>query len=65
MEQCIIHRKNHFLIHKAGVGLNNGTDFNPGGEGYMRLNVACPRVTLEKALKQIHAAFEKVDVKLN
>ncbi|MCK5856679.1 MAG: PatB family C-S lyase [Bacteroidales bacterium] len=41
------------LVNKAGVGLNDGTIFNPGGEGFMRLNVACPRAVLQKALEQI------------
>lgn len=47
-----------FLIKKAGVGLNDGTVFSPGGEGFMRLNVACSRIILEKALKQIYRAFK-------
>ena len=58
-------RLTDFLIQSAGVGLNDGTVFNPGGEGYMRLNVACPRETLEKALKQMYAAFKNLDEKLN
>ncbi|RLD67434.1 MAG: cystathionine beta-lyase [Bacteroidetes bacterium] len=46
-----------FLINKAGVGLNDGSIFSPGGEGFMRMNVACPRAILEKALVQISEAF--------
>ena len=49
---------NDFLINQAGVGLNDGAQFNPGGEGFMRLNVACSRALLEKALNQIVEAFE-------
>ena len=48
---------NNFLINKAGVGLNDGMQFSPGGEGFMRLNVACSRKLLEKALIQIVEAF--------
>ncbi len=48
-----------FLINRAGVGLNDGTLFSPGGEGFMRLNVACSRELLEKALNQIKTAFEE------
>ena len=38
------------------MALNDGTTFGKEGEGFMRLNVACPRVTLEKALKQLEQA---------
>jgi cystathionine beta-lyase len=48
-----------FLINRAGVGLNDGTLFSPGGEGFMRLNVACSRELLEKAMNQIKDAFEE------
>ncbi len=47
-----------FMIEKAGLGLNEGIQFGPGGEGYMRMNLACPRQTLMKALEQLKAAFE-------
>jgi len=48
-----------FFINKAGVGLNEGIQFGTGGEGFMRMNVACPKTTVEKALMQIREAFEK------
>ncbi len=48
-----------FMIEKAGLGLNEGTQFGPGGEGYMRMNLACPRATLLKALEQLKTAFDK------
>ncbi|MCX6268856.1 MAG: PatB family C-S lyase [Bacteroidetes bacterium] len=44
---------NRKLIHEAGLGFNPGTDFGPGGEGFMRMNVACPRSTLTIALGQL------------
>ena len=46
-----------FVIEKAGLGLNEGVQFGPGGEGYMRINLACPRQTLIKALNQLKLAF--------
>ncbi|MHC1776041.1 MAG: MalY/PatB family protein [Lentimicrobium sp.] len=49
-----------FMIEKAGLGLNEGTQFGPGGEGYMRMNLACPRATLLRALEQLKTAFEQV-----
>ncbi len=48
-----------FLIDKAKVGLNDGISFGNEGEGYMRLNVASPRVIIEKALNQIKEAKEE------
>ena len=43
------------LEKKAHLYLNDGTMF--GKSGFVRLNVGCPRSTLEKALKQLLAAF--------
>ncbi len=45
------------LIHEAGVGFNTGKDFGPGGEGFMRMNVACTRATLEEALGRLHSTM--------
>ena len=41
------------FLKKAGVWLHKGSTFGIGGEGYMRLNLACPKQTLTKAIKQI------------
>ncbi len=49
----------HFLVFEAGLGLNNGITFGENGKGYMRLNLACPRATLEKALTQLKSAYNK------
>lgn len=48
-----------FLVQKAGIALNDGTSFGEGGNGYARLNTACPRVVLEKALGQLKEALDK------
>jgi len=32
--------------------------FGKEGAGFMRMNVGCPRVTLERALQQLKAAYE-------
>jgi cystathionine beta-lyase len=45
-----------FFVHKAGLGLNKGTIFGPGGEYHLRLNAACPRSILELAMKQLKEA---------
>jgi cystathionine beta-lyase len=44
---------------EAGVGLNRGDGYGEGKEctGYMRLNVACPRAQLDKALDCMVRAY--------
>jgi len=42
------------LIEKAGLGLVEGSTFGPGGEGFQRMNIACPGFTIEKALAGLH-----------
>ena len=48
------------FINKAGLALNDGEMFNPGGAGFMRLNVGCPRKVLETALENLKAAIALV-----
>lgn len=43
------------FINKAGLALNDGETFNPGGEGFMRLNVGTSRATLKLALDRLAA----------
>jgi cysteine-S-conjugate beta-lyase len=47
---------NRFIIDRAGVGLNNGARFGTGGEGWMRLNIGCPRSVLKEGLKRLKTA---------
>jgi cystathionine beta-lyase len=47
-----------FFIDEARVGLNDGATFGPEGEGFMRLNVGCPRAILEEALVRIANAVK-------
>ena len=42
-----------FFVDKAGLGLNIGTMFGPGGEQHLRINVACPRAIIEQAMNQL------------
>ena len=44
------------LEDKAGVYLEGGYIFGPEGEGFMRMNIACPRHILMEALERIKAA---------
>ena len=48
---------NLLFVEDAHLALNEGTTFGKEGEGFMRLNVACPRATLEKALRQLEQAI--------
>ena len=49
------------FVKKAKVAPSSGTNYNSlhgnEGEGFVRLNLACPRSTVEKALERIKKAF--------
>ncbi len=49
-----------FFVLNAGVGMNEGSTFGPGGEGFMRMNIACSRKTLVKAMEKIEAAVNSI-----
>ncbi len=48
-----------FFVKNAAVGLNEGSQFGPGGEGFMRMNLGAPLATVKKALEQIEKAVEQ------
>ncbi len=50
-----------FMVKKAKVGLDVGTWFGSGGEGFMRINIACPSSLLEDGLNRIRIAVESID----
>lgn len=49
-----------FMIEKARVGLNAGLDYGDEGEQYMRMNIACPRATLEEGVNRIIDAVKNI-----
>jgi len=49
-----------FMNKKAKVGLDHGYAFGPGGRGFERINIACPRPLLEQALKRIEKAVNGI-----
>lgn len=49
-----------FMIEKAKLGLSNGKNFDPALEGFMRLNAACPRSILVKAMEQLEQAVKEL-----
>ncbi len=50
-------RLENFLVHKAGLAFNHGYIFGPGGEGFVRINMACSRQLLEEALQRLESAI--------
>lgn len=50
-----------FFLKEARVGLNDGIEFGKPGEGFVRLNFACPRQTLREALDRMARALQKIE----
>ena len=48
-----------FMINEAKLWLDEGTMFGPEGSGYERVNIACPRATLEEAMRRLKVALDK------
>lgn len=46
------------FVKKARLALNDGEMFGPGGEGFMRLNIASPRSVIRQALEQLKEAID-------
>lgn len=46
-----------FFLEKAKMALSDGAAFGPGGEGFVRLNFACPRSVLDEGLMRILKAL--------
>ncbi|MBI9035951.1 MAG: PatB family C-S lyase, partial [Bacteroidales bacterium] len=51
---------NEKIIGDANLGFNPGEMFGAGGEGYQRINVACPKSTLTQALDALKPVFENL-----
>lgn len=49
-----------FMIEKAKVGLNQGLSYGDEGEQFMRMNIACPKETLEKGIQQLIEAINNL-----
>lgn len=48
------------FVNKAGLALNDGEMFSPGGEGFMRLNVGTSRKILEQAMNRLQDAINLI-----
>ena len=48
------------LMEKAKVYLNAGTMYGAAGEGFMRINLACPNAVLVEALNRLNRFIESL-----
>ena len=49
-----------FIVHKAGLWLDVGHIFGKEGDNYIRINIACPKAILDKALCQLEKAVREL-----
>jgi cystathionine beta-lyase len=54
LSQTALERK---IEDNAHLWLDNGLMFGEGGQGFFRMNIACPKTTLLEALKCLRDAF--------
>lgn len=48
------------LVYDAKVGLNNGVDYGPEGEGFMRMNIGTPLSVVNEALDRIAESVKRL-----
>ena len=46
-----------FMLTRARLWFDNGQKFGPEGRGYMRVNLGCPRATVDEAIDRLTAAM--------
>ncbi|APG92203.1 MalY/PatB family protein [Sinorhizobium americanum] len=51
---------NKFMLTKARVWLDKGQKFGIEGHGFMRVNLGCPRATVDEAIRRIAAAVAEL-----
>lgn len=49
-----------FMVRNAKVAMNSGSSFGKEGNNFMRMNIACPKSTLEEALRRIEEAVNRL-----
>lgn len=52
-------QREDLIVNKAHLWLDSGAMFGPDGEGFERINIACPRAVLQKALEQLEKALKE------
>lgn len=53
-----VEQLDHKIIYEAGLWLDSGKIFGKTGDGFERINVACPRAVLQEALDRIRGILE-------
>ncbi|MHB1627478.1 MAG: MalY/PatB family protein [Bacilli bacterium] len=53
-------RLQSYIVREARVALSNGKTFGANGEGFLRMNIACPRATLQTGAERIAAALDRL-----
>jgi cystathionine beta-lyase len=51
-------QREDLIVNKARLWIDSGAIFGIDGEGFERINIACPRATLEKAMNSLKEAIE-------
>lgn len=54
-------QREDLIVNKAGLWLDSGAMFGEDGEGFERINIACPRSVLKQALEQLEEAVNKMN----
>lgn len=52
-------QQRQLIVQDAKLWLDAGTLFGQGGEGFERINIACPRTTIEQAMQRLEHAVHK------
>ena len=52
-----VSEREDFIVNKAKLWLDSGSMFGVDGKDYERINIACPRSVLKKALEQLETAI--------
>jgi len=55
--EAVSENPHRFFLREGRIALNDGATFGPGGEGFVRLNFACPRSTLLDGLRRMRNAL--------
>ena len=52
--------REELIVKKAGLWLDSGAMFGPVGEGFERINIACPRTLIIEALDKLRTAIKNL-----
>lgn len=50
----------NLMLKKAKIAFNQGYTFGNEGEGFVRINLACPHSLIEQAMRQLHRAIQSL-----